>query len=557
MRAVEIRDFWWRYLSREAWALRGVDLSVEEGEIVGIIGPSSAGKTTLCLCVSGVLFKVARGEHRGVLRVFGLNAASASVRELSKYVALVLQDPDVQFVTMRVFDEVAFALENAGIPSDKIVERVSEALEFVGMGEYATKPPHELSGGQKQRVALAAAIAKRPKLLVVDEATSDLDPVGKRGVLSVIERLRDEHGLTALIVDHNTDDLARFVDRVIVLSGGRVVIDGEPRSVFSRVEELGAAGIKIPQIAMLAARVGLADGSLPLTVDEALHALSPLRDKLTLREPWESSRGNSTPVVEFSDAWYEYEDGTVAIRGLNLEVLEGDFLAVVGPNGSGKTTMAKLVTGLLKPTRGSVRVMDMDTRSTSPSQLARFVGFVFQNPDHQLICDTVRSEVAFPLKLLGFSSEEIERRVERALEAVGLSGLENEAPCFLSKGERQQLALATVLAVEPRLLIVDEPTTGQDERGSRRIMDILVKLNADGVTVVVITHDMRLVCEYARRVAVLNEGRLVAIGSPREVFSRLLDRLEEIGLDVPPLAKLMWKLAGRPTFTLDEVEIRG
>ncbi|MEM4030166.1 MAG: energy-coupling factor transporter ATPase [Thermofilaceae archaeon] len=557
MNVVEIEDFWWRYPSRLEWTLRGISLTVMEGEIVGIIGPSSAGKTTLCLCVSGILFKVTRGEHKGSLRVFGLDAANASVRELSNHVALVLQDPDVQFVTMKVFDEVAFALENAGVPRDELIQRVEEALEFVGMREYASKPPHELSGGQKQRVALAAAIAKRPKLLIIDEATSDLDPVGKREVLEVVERLRDNYKTTVIIVDHNTDELAKFADRVVVMNEGKILLEGHPRYVFSRVNELERIGVRVPQLAMLAVRVGLTNGSLPLTVSEAFNALRPLRGLLRVNETEETDNKYKTPVAQFIDVWYEYGDGTVAIKGLNLSIYEGEFLAVMGPNGSGKTTMAKLLTGLIKPTRGHVLVMGLDTRKASPSQLAALVGYVFQNPDHQLVCNTVRDEVALPLRLRGVGGEELENRVSWALETVGLSGLENEAPYFLSKGERQRLALATVLAVKPRLLIVDEPTTGQDEKNSRRIMEILSKLNANGTTVIVITHDVRLVCEYAKRVAVLSGGRLVALGSPRSVFSMHFGNLEEIGLDVPPLAKLMLKLVGKPAFTLKEVVIHG
>jgi len=557
MRAVEVRGFWWRYPSGRGWALRGVDLEVEEGEVVGIVGPSAAGKTTLCLCVSGVAFRVFRGEHRGELRVFGLDVASTSLRDLSERVSLVLQDPDVQFVTMRVFDEVAFALENMGLPREEVLRRVEEALEFVGMRGLAHKPPHELSGGQRQRVALAAALAKRPRLLIVDEATSDLDPVGKREVLEVIERLRDEHRVTALIVDHNTDDLARVVDRVVVMNEGRVVLEGEPRAVFSRARDLEELGVRVPQVAALAARVGLTNGSLPLTVEEALSAMAPLRDRLSVEEGGDGAVGGGRSVAELADVWYEYEDGTLALRGVSLEIPEGDLLAVVGPNGSGKTTLAKLLTGLLKPTRGVVRVMGMDTRSVPPSRLARLVGFVFQNPDHQLVCNTVREEVELPLRLQGLEGEEVEGRARWALRAVGLEGLEDEAPYFLSKGERQRLALATALAVRPRLLVVDEPTTGQDERGSRAIMELLSRLNAEGVTVVVISHDMRLVCEYARRVAVLNEGRLVAVGHPRRVFTELLDRLPMLGLDAPPLARLTRQLLGKPAFTLSEVVVHG
>jgi energy-coupling factor transport system ATP-binding protein len=554
MSAVSVEDLWWRYHASSEWTLKGVDFEVEKGEFVGIVGPSGAGKTTLCLLLAGVLSKSVKGVCKGKVELFGKDALRTSVKQLSEEVAIVLQDADTQFVTMRVLDEVAFPLENFGLSREEILERVSEALEFVGMSGYEWKHPHELSGGQKQRVAIAAALAKRPKLLILDEATSDLDPLGKREVLSVLRKLREGYDVTAVIVDHNTDDLVEFVDRVIVLEGGRVVADGDPRAVFSRIEQLRTIGIRIPQPTELAFRLGAANGELPLTVEEAVKALTPLKDRLrlldgeVLENPSRSER-----LVSFTDVTYVYEDGTVALNGLSLNVWKGEFLAVIGPNGSGKTTMAKLMVSLLKPTSGRVEVMGVDSRALSPTMLFSKVGYVFQNPDYQLVCDTVYDEVAFPLRQLGIDEKVVKERVQWALVSVGLNGLEETPPFFLSKGERQRLALASVLAVKPQLLIIDEPTTGQDERNSRRIAELLVQLNKSGVTIVVITHDLRLVSEYAERVVVLNNGRLVTAGSTRKVFTEHLETLASIGLEPPPVARLMKELVGRPALTVREV----
>jgi len=554
MSAVRVKDLWWRYHTSREWILKGVDFEVERGEFVGIVGPSGAGKTTLCLLVAGVLSKSVKGECKGRVELFGKDALRTGVRQLSEEVAIVLQDADTQFVTMRVLEEVAFPLENLGLSREEILERVSEALEFVGMKGYEWKHPHELSGGQKQRVAIAAALAKRPRLLILDEATSDLDPLGKREVLSVVSRLRKEYEVTVMIVDHNTDDLVKFVDRVIVLEGGRVAAFGEPRAIFSRIEQLRTIGIRIPQPTEVAFKLGAANGGLPLTVEEAAKALAPLKERLCLLngDAYESPSGCER-LVSFTDVTYVYEDGTVALDGLSLNIRKGEFLAVIGPNGSGKTTMAKLMVSLIKPTSGRVEVMGADTRAVSPTMLFSKVGYVFQNPDYQLVCDTVYDEVAFPLRQLGLDEEEVRERVQWALASVGLTGLEETPPFFLSKGERQRLALAIVLAVKPQLLIVDEPTTGQDERNSRRIAELLAQLNKAGVTIVVITHDLRLVSEYAERVVVLNNGRLVTEGSTRKVFTEHLETLASIGLEPPPVTRLMKELVGRPALTVREV----
>ena len=555
MSAVRVEDLWWRYHTSREWVLRGVDFEVERGEFVGIVGPSGAGKTTLCLLVAGVLPKSVKGECKGRVELFDKDVLRTRVKQLSKEVAIVLQDADTQFVTMRVFDEVAFSLENFGLSREEILERVSEALEFVGMKGYEWKHPHELSGGQKQRVAIAAALAKRPKLIILDEATSDLDPLGKREVLSVVSKLREEYDVTAIIVDHNTDDLVKFVDRVMVLEGGRVVAYDNPRAIFSRIEQLRAIGIRIPQPAEVALTLGVVNGALPLTLEEAVKALAPLKEKLCLLDE-DSARKNISrreKIASFTDVTYVYEDGAVALNGLSLDVWKGEFLAVIGPNGSGKTTMAKLMVSLLKPTSGRVEVLGIDVKTVSPAALFSKVGYVYQNPDYQLVCDTVYEEVAFPLRQLGIDEKEVKERVQWALASVGLQGLEEVPPFFLSKGERQRLALASVLAVKPQLLIVDEPTTGQDERNSRRIAELLAQLNKAGITIVVITHDLRLVSEYAERVVVLNNGRLVTAGPTRKVFTEHLETLASIGLEPPPVTKLMKELVGRPALTVKEV----
>jgi len=559
MKAVEVESLWWRYASSNRWVLREVNLEVEEGEIVGILGPSGAGKTTLCLSLSGIIPHGIRGELRGSVKIFGVDTSSSSIKELARHLGVVFQDPDTQFVTMRVLDEVAFPLENFGIERSEMLRRVKEALEYTRMWELRDRYPFELSGGQKQRVAIASMLARRPRLLILDEPTSDLDPVGKREVFEVLARLRDEHGITMIIVEHNTEDLVKYADRLVVLKDGEVIAEGDPRSVFSKAEQLERLGVHVPQGSKLALKIsrklGELNGYVPLTLEESAKYLSKFRSYLRVNRR-ESLLVGGKPVIEFRDVSFVYEDGTLAVKNVNLEVLEGDFLAIIGPNGSGKTTIAKLMTALYKPTRGVVEIFGEDSRDLSASDVALRVGYVYQNPDHQLFCNTVYEEVAFALRNMGLDEGEVRQRVEEMLGFVGLSGFEDVPPYFLSKGERQRLAIAAVLAMGPQVIIVDEPTTGQDEQQSRIIMELLARMNRAGRTVVVITHDMKLVAEYARSVALVRDGEVLAVGPTRKVLADL-ELMGRAGLEPPQVVRLSQMVLGEPALTVEEVEVYG
>lgn len=563
MKVIEVEDFWWKYITSKEWILQGINFDVERGEFIGLIGPSGAGKTTLCLALAGIIPNEIRGDRKGRVKIFGKDSSTASVSELAQHIGVVFQDPDTQFVTMRVIDEVAFPLENFGVSREEIMKRVKEALEFVSMWEYREKFPHELSGGQKQRVAVASMLARQPELLILDEPTSDLDPVGKKEVFSVLDKLRDEKGITVIVVDHNTDDLVRYVDRFLVINKGKVVAEGDARTVFSKVEELEGMGVRTPQAAKLFIKVRgeyqPLNGQIPLTVDESIRALSEVRSYLKV----ESVKGNSAmedvtrePAIKFIETSYEYEDGTLAVNDVNFSVLYGEFLAIIGPNGSGKTTLAKLMTGIYKPTKGRVEIFGEDSRRLSTSTVATKVGYVYQNPDHQLFCTSVYEEIVFALKQLKLEEREIGKRVEEALTFMGLNGFEETQPFFLSKGERQRLAIAAVLAMGPQVLIVDEPTTGQDELHSRKIMEVLVRLKQAGKTIIVITHDLSLVSRYAERVAVMHNGKLVAVGSVRDIIGNL-SLMESVGLEPPPIVRISQFLLGEPALMVEEVKLCG
>jgi len=559
VKAVEVSNLWWRYAGGRGWVLRDVSFDVEEREIVGVIGPSGAGKTTLCLCLTGVIPHSVRGELRGVVRVFGVNTLDAGVARLSEMVGAVFQNPDSQFVTLRVLDEVAFPLENFGVERGEMVRRVEEALLATDTWAIRHKPPTELSGGQKQRVAIATMLARRPSLLVLDEPTSDLDPEGRKMVFETFSTLREEYKVTLVIVSHDTEELAKHADRLLLLNGGRVEEYAEARAVLSKVDKLRSVGVYPPQVTELAGRVfrqlNAGNSAYPLTVEECLEAMRDLRGLLRVEPREEPLAGDAEAAIEFRDVHFTYPDGTVALRGVDLKVRKGEFLGLIGRNGSGKSTMAKLATGLYKPTRGEVLVAGRDTRAVKVSDLATTVGYVFQNPDHQLFCTTVFDEVAFSLRSLGFSDEYVEERVGEVLRSVGLEGLEDTPPYFLSMGERQRLAVAAVLATDPEIVVVDEPTTGQDAARAREIMGLLRRLNEGGKTVVVITHDMRLVAEYCSRVAVLSMGRVVREGKPRDVLSDY-EAMSLAGIEPPQIVRFSKTFFGVPALRVEEVVVK-
>lgn len=549
MNAVEIHDLHWRYPAfvgtENPWALDGLDLEVRSGEFFGITGPSGAGKTTACKAMVGILphtvkipFQEVNRHVRGSVRVLGETVTAVDpagnpdaegrprglVRGagvVAPRVGMVLQDPENQFLKMTLLHEVTFGLQLLRLPAAEIEARAREALGMVGLAELWPLAerihPADLSGGQKQRVAIASFLAMRPEILILDEPTSDLDPAGKQEVIATVRALRDRHSLTVILVEQDPAILAGFCDRVALIDRGRAALVARPEDFYRRLELLEEKGVHAFEVTRIAREAGLAGrGELPLTVSQAVRLVPPdvHRPRLeTIGPPGE-------PIVEIKDLWFRYNDGTIALRGADLTLFRGDFLALLGPNGSGKTTLAKILNGIHAPWRGSVLVFGRDTRRRAVRrQLPRHVGYVFQNPDHQLFTRRVDEEVAYGLQRLGLSPAEVEARVRQALEAVALWPLRHEDPLFLGKGQRQRLAVAAILAMQPEIIVVDEPTTGQDYGMVTSIMRLLRDLHQQGKTILIITHDMRLVAEYCRRAVVIRDGRTIFAGAPRELFS--------------------------------------
>lgn len=546
-----------------AYALKDIDLSVEEGTFVGLIGPSGAGKSTLASAITGAIPHHYRGRLFGSTLVAGLDTCEAPPTDIAKVVGSVLQDIDAQMVASVVEDELLFGLENFGIDHREIEGRIASALDAVGIADLRHREIATLSGGQKQKVAIAAILAMTPRVIVMDEPTSALDPASARDVFEVLRRAKELTGMTVILIEQTVALLAEYCDRVAVIDQGRIALDGTPTDVFSHGETLRAIGVDTPRTVRISnslAETGLAPNDSPaLTLDGAeslvagilapgLSKSSPIAPCALGDGPGARNTVDERPIiVDVAGAAYSYGTGQAGIEGINLTVRAGEILAVVGQNGAGKTTFTKLLNGLIKPSAGVVRIAGLDTRATPVSVLASHAATLFQNPDRQLCRNTVVEEISFGLELQGAPADAARERARRVAATFGLP--ENASPFNLSRGQRQMVALASVVALEPELIILDEPTSGLDYRECMTVMETVRQRALDGAAVVMVCHDMEVVSDFADTLAVMTEGRLIEVGPSREVFANdaLLAHARIAAPCVPALGK---RLAARfhPSF---------
>ncbi len=540
---ISIKNLTFYYSGNDKSALRDINLEIQDGEFVLLTGPSGGGKSSLCRCLNGLIPHFYGGKITGKVEVNGLNVMKHSTKELATMVGMVFQDPENQLVTVDVDRELAFGLENLAFAKEVIAKRVEEALDTVGIASLRHRATSELSGGEKQRVAIASVLALYPDILVLDEPTSELDPKGAEDVLNVVERLNDELGITVILVEHRLDRVVAHSDRVIVLENGMITADGGPRSILSdgRVSQ---SGVGIPPIIKLAQAVKSRGMSLrvkrsnliddtPLTVKEGRIALAK-----TLRHSKpcasrhseffspviasETKQSHLKPLIEVKNLWHVYPDDFVAVKGINLKVCPGEFVAIMGRNASGKTTLVKHFNGLLKPTRGDVTVGGINAKEATVAELCRKVGYVFQNPNDHLFCDTVEEELAFTLNNLGVKGGEAEPLINQTLERFGLTQYRYQYPRFLSGGEKQRVALASILVAQPQIIILDEPTRGMEYRLKAELMKFLDEYRRECRAVILVTQDVEMVAEFSDRVVLLSEGKIVVDGPKREVLSQAL-----------------------------------
>jgi energy-coupling factor transporter ATP-binding protein EcfA2 len=479
---IDIQNLTVQYHGQEP-AVDGVSLKIEQGEFVLLTGPSGCGKSTLTRCLNGLIPQSSQALMSGRVFVDGIPTVERTVAQTATHVGLVFQNPASQLFGSTVEEELAFGPRNLGLPENEVAERSSFALQATAIEHLRRRATRTLSGGEQQRVAIAAVLAMRPRVLVLDEPTSNLDLKGATAVLNTLHRLHTEYGLTILVVEHRLAEAGKLADRVLIMDRGRMVLDGSPQEVFANKGLLAKLGIRYPRPAP--------KGSCP--------ALDPAA--------WKSYGAARRPLVELQSVEAGY-DSRVVLKDLDLTIYGGEFVALVGDNGAGKTTVARLLAGLLKPRRGCVAWDDGSARLS----LGRRVGLLFQNPLDQLFCDTVEEEIAFGPRNLGTLEEE---RLQTITGAAGLSDLRSRNPYALSVGQQQRVALASVLSLEPALLVLDEPTMGQDWGSLSRAMDFLSKLNDHGQAILLITHDHKLVCHYAQRILRLEDGTVSRV-TPNE-----------------------------------------
>lgn len=534
--ALSVEDVSFTYHDGEQPALRRVSFALAPGELIGVMGASGAGKSTLAKCLNRIVPEFEGGEFSGAIYIGGDAIAELRVAEIAPRVGMVFQDFEAQLFSTNVAHEVAFAMEQIGIERAAMAARIAPALEAVGLDGFEARDPTSLSGGEKQRCAIASVLALSPSIIVLDEPTTDLDPEGKEEVFALIRRLR-ERGLSLIVIEHESEEL-RAADRIIVLREGSVVADARPADVFTHFDLLKESGVRPPGLNHLLNLLGINKHaeSVEQAYDEIVGAFPRLKLLTEKGDPQlvtsEGPKVSVAALAKVESASFNYPNGPRVLDSIDLSIAPGEFLAIVGQNGSGKSTLAKMIVGLLQPIEGRVLLSGRDRAAMTETETAPEAAYVFQNPDHQIFSATVADEVAFGPRNFRLADDEIARRSAEVLAAVGLQDERESDPFLLSKGERQRLAVASVLALHPRLLILDEPTTGLDHREQLRMMALVTELNGAGTAIVIISHTPWLVAEYARRVVLLRKGRKLFDGGVRDFFAN--DELLRSSSFVPP-----------------------
>jgi len=534
---LKIENLSFKYFKGRDYVLKNINLELHEGEFILLMGPSGCGKTTLINTINGLIPHVIRGIRKGKVYIEGEEVGEKDLKDISTKVGTVFQDPETQFFTLTVLDELAFGPENIKLPPEEIEKRIDLAVKATGISHLLKKDLMSLSGGQKQRVAIASALTMMPKILILDEPTTNLDPRGAVEVLKTIKKLRDETNMLIILIEHKLEEVSKYADKVIVMNEGEIIAMGHPREVYSNPQLLYQLGIRPPWSAETIIELkslGLINGEnqIPVSPQEAAEILEKEIRNLDLKiDPLEldfvkedlgyyESLKDKEPVIEIENLWHQYPDGTVALRGINLKIHRGEFIGIIGQNGAGKSTLLLHLIGLLRPSYGRIKVFGKDVTKMSIAELSQRVGLIFQNPDLMLFQNTVWSEIAFGPKNIGLSKEHIEERVREAIEMMRLKGFEKRHPRALSRGQRHRVAVASILSMRPQIIIADEPTTGQDYGASKKYLELLERLNAAGATVILVSHSMDLIARYAKRVVVLKEGRILLDGPTREVFAK-------------------------------------
>ncbi len=511
---ISFRNFSFQYRAQKRPTLTDINLEIYPGERVLIAGPSGSGKSTLAGCINGLNPFSNPGVCTGTLTVDGVDAPHSSLFELSAHVGTVLQDPDGQFIGLTVGEDIAFALENSCTPQDEMHAITRHAAELVGIENHLGYAPHELSGGQKQRVSLAGVMVDQVKILLFDEPLANLDPATGKQAIELIDEIQKKTDTTVLIIEHRLEDvLWRNVDRIVLVNGGTILADLRPDELLSG-SLLAENGIREPLYvtALRYAGVDITPDKHPAHVDSLVlddTDTQKLRDWFTAR-PRSAAQPEREPLLEVKGLSFGYQKGQQTLRDVSFSIGKGEMVSIVGRNGAGKSTLSKLICGFETPDAGEIFLNGKPLAEENIRRRAQHIGYVMQNPNQMISKTMIYDEVALGLQRSGLTEEQIREKVEATLRVCGLYPFRNWPISALSFGQKKRVTIASVLVLDPELILLDEPTAGQDFRHYTDIMEFLRGLNARGVTVVMITHDMHLMLEYTRRALVFCDGRLIA-----------------------------------------------
>ncbi len=508
----------YRYPGAQSWALNGLDLTIRPGQSVLIAGTSGSGKSTLCRSCIGLVPHFHHGEWIGKVLVDGLDTRDHPVYQLFRHAGLVFQNTDAQLFNQTVESELTYGLESLGLAQGEIEQRLAWASKLVGIGDLMDRPPHFLSGGEKQRVALGSILALRPRLLLLDEPFTHLDPEGTEELRRILRMMKAE-GMALIIVEHRLHEIIHDVDRIIVLHQGKISAEGSPDQVLAR--EISDYGLNLPPLVKLFREMGLK--GRPLSVEDAIKELkdqnlvTPFSARLSeeAKKTSLSFPRTSPPIVEAEDICFGYH-GLPVLRNIHFKLLRGESVALVGRNGAGKTTLIKHLNGLLRPHSGHLKILGQEALRRPVSELSRHVGFVWQNPNDQLFQPTVREEVLTGPKALGSYDPSW---CKELFSRFGLVPLLERSPFTLSEGQKKRVSFAAALAVKPELIVLDEPTAGQDELFRKELARFISELQREERTVVLVTHDLEFAAEHANRWLVLADGRMISDGPPEAVMA--------------------------------------
>lgn len=519
---IEFKDFSFRYRVQAEPTVKNINLSIYEGEKVLIVGPSGSGKSTLAHCINGLVPFFYDGIVTGQLSIDGNDATKMNIFELSKIVGTVLQDPDSQFIGLTVGEDIAFKLENYCVSQDEMIDRVDKSAELVDIKKELYTSPYKLSGGQKQRVTLAGATVDDVKILLFDEPLASLDPATGESAIELIDKMQKQNNKTAIIIEHRLEDVLHCdVDRVIVMDKGEIIADTTIDEII-RKDILRKVGIREPLYltALRYSNCEINNASNLSNIDtlELGEYKSKLKDWYENIEMYESDE-KQNPILELDNINFSYNKEKQILKNVSFKINKGDMAAIVGRNGAGKSTISKLICGFYKPTRGRILFDGKDIVDDTIKERSQKIGFIMQNPNQMISKTMVYDEVAFGLKIRGLSDSQIKEKVYETLKICGLYGYRNWPISALSYGQKKRVTIASILVLNPDMIILDEPTAGQDFKHYTEIMEFLVELNKKGVTILMVTHDMHLMLEYTNKVIVLSEGEKIADNIPAYVLT--------------------------------------